>query len=161
MEKNRIKKIVICGLAMAVIFIFTAFIAIPIGQFGYVNIGDSGILLFASILNPFLAFLVGGIGSALADLYLGYTQYALFTFLVKGLEGVIVSLFFQNFKDKIRFIGFVLAVIGMVGGYYLTDSFLYCDFIVALGGIGFNALQGFVSLVLSLIVYPFFSKYKM
>ncbi|NCC54577.1 MAG: hypothetical protein EOM11_03720 [Erysipelotrichia bacterium] len=74
MKNKEIKKMVLCGFGMAVIFVLTAFVAIPIGQFGYVNLGDSAVMLFASILNPALAFLVGGVGSAAADLFLGFSQ---------------------------------------------------------------------------------------
>lgn len=158
MKKTNIKQIVLCGFAMAIIFVLTAFVAVPIGQFGYVNLGDSGVMLFASILNPSLAFLCGGLGSALADLYLGYSQYALFTFLVKGIEGIIVSLCFKYINNKMSYFGYLLAIVMMVFGYYLTDALLYGDFIVALGGVGFNFMQGLVSCVATCLLSNFFVK---
>ena len=158
MKKLNIKQMVLCGFAMAVIFVLTAFVAVPIGQFGYVNLGDSGVMLFASILNPSLAFLCGGLGSAIADLYLGYSQYALFTFLIKGVEAYIASLCFKFFKNKVAYFGFLLAIVIMVFGYYVTDALLYGDFIVALGGVGFNFMQGMVSCVATCILSGFFTK---
>lgn len=158
MNNNNIKKIVMCGFGMAVVFVLTAFVAVPIGQFGYVNLGDSGVMLFASLLNPALAFLVGGIGSASADLYLGFSQYAIFTFIIKGLEAVVVSYVFKMLKGKVSYFGFLLAIVVMVFGYYLTDAILYGDFIVALGGVGFNFMQGMVSLIVACILQTLFSK---
>ena len=57
MGSNKIKEMMFCGLAMAIVFIMTVFISIPIGQFGYVNVGDGGVLLFSTFLHPFFAFL--------------------------------------------------------------------------------------------------------
>ena len=50
------KKMVLTGLGIAIVFIATLFIKIPNTLDGYFNLGDGFILLFASILNPFLAF---------------------------------------------------------------------------------------------------------
>ena len=158
MNNKNVKKLVMCGFGMAVVFVLTAFVAIPIGQFGYVNLGDAGVMLFASILNPALAFAVGGIGSASADLYLGFSQYAIFTFLIKGLEAVVVSYVFKTLKGKVSYFGFLVAVVVMVFGYYLTDAILYGDFIVALGGVGFNFMQGMVSLIIACILQMLFQK---
>ena len=58
MKQMNVKTIVLAGLAIAVVFVLTAFVVVPIGQFGYVNLGDSGIMLFASFLNPVLAAVV-------------------------------------------------------------------------------------------------------
>lgn len=160
MGSNKIKEMMFCGLAMAIVFIMTVFISIPIGQFGYVNVGDGGVLLFSTFLHPFFAFLGAGIGSAMADLYLGYSQYAIFTFLIKGFEGLIVSIFFHFLKNRIQYVSFVIAIVWMILGYYLTDALLYGDFIVALGGIGFNAIQGFISLMIALLLHPILGKIK-
>lgn len=152
MNDTKIKKLVISGFGIAIIFILTAFVAIPIAQFGYVNLGDAGVMLFASILNPALAFIVGGVGSASADLYLGFSQYAIFTFIIKGFEALIASYVFKTLKGKKSYFGFVLAVVIMVIGYYLTDAILYGDLVVALGGVGFNFIQGVVSLIIACLL---------
>ena len=69
------------GLSIAIVFIATLFIKVPNALDGYFNLGDGFILLFASILDPFLAFLVGGLGSALADVAGGYAYYFIPTLL--------------------------------------------------------------------------------
>ena len=45
------------------------------------------ILLFASIVDPLGGFLIGGLGSALADVAGGYAYYFFPTLIIKGLEG--------------------------------------------------------------------------
>lgn len=157
--KNNISAIVLCGLGIALTFLLTAFIAVPIGQFGYVNLGDSSIMLFACMLTPTQAFFVGGVASAIADLYLGYSHYALFTLVVKGLEGLFIAFFMKRVNDKFKLIIFVLGMLIMVGGYYLTDALLYGGFIVAIAGVGFNFTQGIVSVIIASTIYTLLKKY--
>lgn len=158
MSSQNVKKIVLCGFGIAVVFVLTYFIAIPIGSFGYVNLGDAGVMLFASILNPALGFVVGGVGSALADLFLGYSQYALFTLLIKGIEGCMIAFAFQHFKGKLVVLSYIVGFVWMVFGYYLTDAFLSESFVAALTGVGFNFMQGLVSCVVASIALVSFGQ---
>lgn len=151
-------RIVICGLGLAIVFILTAYIAVPIGQFGYVNVGDCAIFLFSTILPPSLSFLVGGIGSALADLHLGYTHYAIFTLFVKGIEAIIVSTCIHRFPTKVKLLSFILGAVFMVMGYYFSDAILYGDYVVAFSGVGFNSMQGMISFTIASILFPIFKK---
>lgn len=155
MKNNDIKKIVLCGFGIAVIFVLTAFVAVPIGQFGYINLGDTGVMLFASILNPALAFLVGGIGSAAADMFLGFSQYALFTFIIKGVEALLVAIIVRKVKGAMRSFGYLLGLVVMVLGYYLTDTFFF-GYLAALGGVGFNFMQGIVCCIIASVAQFFF-----
>lgn len=157
MKSNKIKIMVLCGFGIALVFSLSAFVSVPIGQFGYVNLGDSALMLFASILNPFYAFLVGGIGSAIADMYLGYSQYALFTIIIKGLEGFVIAILCGLHK-KIRPLAYLLGMVLMVFGYFLCDAFINQSFIVALSGIGFNFLQGIVCLLTAVLFSKLFVK---
>ena len=50
MNNSKSKQFVLCGLGMAIVFILTCFISVPIGQFGYVNRGDSAVMLFSIVL---------------------------------------------------------------------------------------------------------------
>ena len=153
---NNTKTLVLCGFGMAVIFVLTAFIAIPIGQFGYINLGDCGVMLFASLLNPVLAFLCGGIGSALSDLYLGYSQYAIFTFIIKGFEAITIAFLYQKIRGKAKPLSYLLGVFIIVIGYFLTDTILLQNATAAFGGVTFNLLQGMISFIIAAITSFFF-----
>ena len=96
MKNKQTYEIVLTGLGMALVFVATMFIKIPNTLDGYFNLGDGFILLFASFLNPFERFLIGGLGSALADVAGGYGHYSFFTIIIKGLEGIVVSLPMKN-----------------------------------------------------------------
>ena len=89
MKTMKVNDIVTAALGIALVFLATWLLKVPNGIQGYFNLGDGFLLLFASVLNPFLAFMVGGVGSALADITGGYGMYALFT-LLACLQGTIL-----------------------------------------------------------------------
>ena len=66
MKTMKVNDIVTAALGIALVFLATWLLKVPNGIQGYFNLGDGFLLLFASVLNPFLAFMVGGVGSALA-----------------------------------------------------------------------------------------------
>ena len=96
------QQIVLYALGMAIVFVSTMFIKIPNGIDGYFNLGDGFILLFSSIVSPLGGFLIGGLGSALADVAGGYAYYFIPTLLIKGLEGCMVAYLFQKYGNKIK-----------------------------------------------------------
>ncbi|MDH6366782.1 MULTISPECIES: ECF transporter S component [Breznakia] len=158
------EKIVLCAFGAALTFLATVIIVLPMPGMGYVNFGDSIIYLFACTLNPLAAFFVGGVGSALADIYLGYTQFAIFTLIIKGIEGCVVAYLFHKIKTTYRVAAFVCGALIMIAGYYVTDVILLQDFIAALPSIQGNLVQGGVCVIFALLAYqPFVriaNKYK-
>jgi uncharacterized membrane protein len=54
---------------------------------GYFNIGEAAIYVVALLSGRYFGAVAGGMGSALADLLLGYYIFAPATLVVKGLEG--------------------------------------------------------------------------
>nr|HOP09611.1 ECF transporter S component [Candidatus Methanofastidiosa archaeon] len=72
----------------ALVFIATAIIPpIPIAATGgYFNFGETAIYITAFLFGGITAGFAGGVGSALADLYLGFGSFAPITFVVKGVE---------------------------------------------------------------------------
>ena len=75
------------GIFAALICVLTMVIVIPIpATQGFINIGDAGVMIAGLLLGPVIGGLAGGIGSALADIFLGYTIYAPATLIIKGLD---------------------------------------------------------------------------
>ena len=147
MKKNQI---VFYALGIACVFVLTAFGSFPIGVLGYVNIGDALVMLFASIVNPLGAFFVGSIGSAMADLALGYSHYAVFTFLIKGMEGCIVSKIFHSLHKK-SYIAYVTGAIIMVLGYALTDIILTQELLMGIESMSMNSIQALISCSIAIV----------
>ncbi|NHJ23530.1 MAG: ECF transporter S component [Candidatus Lokiarchaeota archaeon] len=128
---------------------------------GYINLGDIGVMISGLLFGPIIGGLAGGIGSAFTDLFLA-PQYAIPTFIIKGLEGFIVGLIAnpKRFYSKFNFRDVLAVIIGglfMVFGYFLTEILLY-GFPSALFELFFNgAIQfGLGALVAS--IFTIFSR---
>ncbi len=155
MKNNQIYRMVITALGMALVFIATMFIQIPNALDGYFNLGDGFILLFASFLNPFEAFLIGGLGSALADLASGYGYYFFFTLITKGAEGVVVAYLMKKSHSKVSQIAaYSLGSVVMVFGYFIAKYILKQSWAMAFAEVFPNALQGIAGIVIALFAYP-------
>lgn len=167
-KKNReqLKKIAYAGVLAALIFLGTE-LHIPTA-IGYINLGDLVILVSAYILGPF-AFIPAAIGSTLADLLAGYPQYAVATFLIKGVMGLVAGLLLKrNCEGKVSFgrklsASFVAELI-MVAGYFAFESlpFMY-GVAAAAGSLIPNGIQASAAIVgaVPLMYVKLFDKYQL
>lgn len=130
----RTRELALAGLMIAVVFVITKYFQIPIPQTkGYFNLGEAGIYAGALLFGPLVGLLAGGIGSALADLASGAAQFAPFTLVIKGLEGLLVGLIAWGGWNQAmpasspvasRVVAMVVGGIVMVGGYFIAEAFL-------------------------------------
>lgn len=156
--KYTTNEIVLTALDMALVFVATMFIKIPNPLDGYFNLGDGFLMLFAGMLNPFCAFLVGGLGSALADVAGGYAYYFIWTLLIKGVEAFLISELFHQFGPKYKLGYYGLGAIVMVVGYFFAKWFLKGSALIALSGVPENILQSVVGIVIAWAAYPIIQK---
>lgn len=123
------KKLCVMGLLIALTCVATMCIHIPIpATSGYINVGDSIILITAVLLGGPYGIVAGGIGSALADLLLGYTNFVPVTLIVKGIEGLLVAVIAGKgvkFFSIRKILAAILGVAWMVLGYFIFESFMY------------------------------------
>lgn len=159
---SKVKMLTLTGFFMSLVTIVTAYLVLPIA-WGYLNLGDAIIMLLATTLPSGMMFLIGGFGSAFADVLLGYSQYALFTFVIKGLEGVLVVFLYQQSKMGFKHVfPFLIAGLWIGLGYALTDAFLFQDISVGIASFGYNLLQGLSSAAIAIglhrLVSPFLGK---
>lgn len=125
--KSLVRTIAYIGIGSALVCAGTMVIQIPVPQTkGYINLGDALVLTIAMLFGAKIGGLAGGIGSALADIILGYTHWAPFTFVIKGIEGIIAGTFaYKAQKMPLRIFFLILAGLEMVTGYFVTEIFLY------------------------------------
>lgn len=149
---NKTKKIVLNGLMIALVCIATMTIQIPTpGTSGYVNIGDSVIFISSILFGPISGMVAGGIGSAMADILGGYSHWALFTLIIKGVEGYFVGIIIKNSNNMIRTIlATVVGTLIMVVGYFLAGIILKGSVIISAGSIPSNLVQGIISMILAI-----------
>lgn len=140
-------------IAMTVVMTLIIRIPIPFAQ-GYVNIGDSILLLAGMLLGPAGGFWIGGIGSALADLFTGYSFYAPITFLVKGIEGLLCGWLFMKLPSTKPLIPVLTAGIWMAVGYVLGDWILF-GLAAGLAAFPMNLLQGVVGALMAVLLHRF------
>lgn len=151
MDKNT-KKIVLNGLMISLVCLATMAIQIPVPSTnGYVNIGDTIIFITSILFGPIPGMIAGGIGSALADILSGYTHWALFTLIVKGLEGYVVGFIINKFKNTSLniILSTLLGSVIMVFGYFVFGAYLSGGFGVSLLSVPSNCIQGVVSIFLA------------
>ena len=91
--KNSAINIALLAIFTALATITTLVLTIPYPVTnGYFNLGDTIVMLGGLILGPIGGFIVGGVGSALADMIVA-PIYAPITLVVKGFEGMAVGFF--------------------------------------------------------------------
>lgn len=151
------KKLIITALLIALVAITTMIVNIPLpGVRGYVNIGDTVVLLAGFIFGPVVGAVAGAMGSALADVLLGYAFWAPWTFVIKGLEGFLAGWLLLRFHKASLVAPIAVGV--MVLGYFLAGSVIY-GLGPAMASLPGDLLQGGVSVVLSLTLLPALRKY--
>lgn len=154
MKTSDMAKISVIG---ALVTIATMLFQIPSpATKGYINLGDTFIFVGSILLGGKSGFLLGGIGSALADILSGYAHWAPFTLVIKGLEGYIAG-FAQPFYNRERanysfiIIIFMISAFIMVAGYFVTEIIMY-GIAAAFAELGGNLFQGGASIVLALLI---------
>ncbi|QQY79555.1 putative membrane protein [Keratinibaculum paraultunense] len=160
MKYNSLKTLVRYAMLIALTTVMTMVIQIPtVGTEGYLNLGDMVVFLAALILGRKGGFIVGGFGSALADLITGYTHYVPITFVVKGLEGFIAASLLETKigKDK-PIVATSIAGIFMAFGYFIPETFMYGK--AAVASIPGNILQGLVGAITSVVLYNALNRVK-
>ncbi|NLM39869.1 MAG: ECF transporter S component [Firmicutes bacterium] len=127
------------ALLVAVTAIVTMAVNIPLPHVhGYINMGDAVILAAGLLFGPVTGAVVGGLGSFLADILLGYAYWAPWTLIIKGLEGFVAG----RLAGKPA-LGVSLGSGTMVLGYFAAGSIIY-GVGPALAQLPFDALQGVV-----------------
>lgn len=149
MKDQQIRRLTLGGVLAALVLLLTLLVKLPVpATGGYVHLGDGVIFLAAMLLGPYAA-LIGGIGSALADLLGGYFIYIAPTFLIKGAMGGIAGLLVRERAPLRNALVFALCETIMVLGYFLFEGALY-GWAAAFAAVGPNALQGVAGVVVGL-----------
>ena len=154
MNDKKIRKLVLAALLTALVCVATMVVQIPSPMQGYVNLGDCFVLLSGWLLGPWYGFAAGGIGSMLADLFLGYAHYAPGTLVIKGLVALLAALLYEKLgrSPAARIASGVVGEIVMVLGYFGYASMLLGKGLAAAASIPGNIFQGAVGLVVGAVL---------
>lgn len=161
MKNTKLRMIVQASLFAALICVATMVVHIPVpATGGYLNLGDAFVLLSGLLLGPVYGFAAGGIGSMLADLLSGYSQYAIGTFIVKGASALIAALLWRVLKTRpgfkpgfSAFFASLIAELFMAAGYFVYEAFLLGYGLAAAAAIPGNLLQACAGILLAIPLF--------
>ena len=123
---NHMKYLVVTAVAIALTYVFTAFINIrlpfaPNG--GLIHLGNVPLFVFAIIFGKKTGAVAGGVGMGLFDLLSGWTIVAMLA---------------------------ALAI--KIGGYYIAEGIIYGNWLVPLSSIPGNVIQVVTAMVIVMII---------
>ena len=122
---------------------------------GHLYMNDIVICLAALLLDPFAAFMVGGVGAFLGDLFF-YPAPMFVSLVTHGLQAVAISLISHNVMKKhpaaASAIGVTVGAVIMVVGYSLGRAFVYSTPEYAFLKLPFQILQAAVGAVVGTLL---------
>ncbi len=122
---------------------------------GHLYLNDVVICMAAIILDPLAAFLVGGVGAFLGDLFF-YPLPMFVSLITHGLQAVVISLFSHYVLKKHPVlssgIGVTIGAIIMVVGYSLGRAFIYSTPEYAVLKLPYQILQAGVGAVAGMLL---------
>lgn len=122
---------------------------------GHLYLNDVVICTASILLDPFAAFVVGGIGAFLGDFFF-YPTPMFVSLVTHGLQAVVISLCAHYLFPKKPVlgagIGVLLGAVIMVVGYTLGRAFIYSTVEYAIMKLPFQILQAAVGAVVAMVL---------
>lgn len=148
-----VKNLTLTAMFMALNIALSSFgVPVPGGHF-YLN--DIVICTAAILLDPFSAFLVGGVGAFLGDLFF-YPLPMFVSLATHGIQAIVISLCAHKLKIKHEktgaIIGVAIGAVIMVVGYSLGRAFIYSTPEYAILKLPYQILQAAVGAIVSVIL---------
>jgi uncharacterized membrane protein len=130
MLKNRIaldpRTIALVAVLSAVTTVFTLAVRIPFAPTrGYFTLADVGVYFASFAFGPLIGFIVGGLGTGLADILGGYAHFAIWSFLIHGFQGLVAGVLGYRRGYLGMLAGWLAGAMVMVAGYFTVEYFLY------------------------------------
>ena len=124
-KRHSTTKVALSVVLASAVTVSTMIIRVPIpATSGYLNFGDIMIFVSALLFGEYVGGFAGGVGSAIADILGGYPGYALFTLVIKGLEGILAG-YISNGKSLVRdVVGWAAGAAAMVLGYFVVQTYI-------------------------------------
>ena len=151
-EKSKTRRttlwLCITAMFMALNIVMSSF-GIPVPG-GHLYLNDIIICTAAILLDPFAAFMVGGVGAFIGDM-LFYPAPMFVSLVTHGLQAVVISLFSRHVLRKhpvaASGIGCVIGAVIMVVGYSLGRAYIYSTPEYAILKLPYQILQAVVGVI--------------
>ncbi|HWR24516.1 MAG TPA: ECF transporter S component [Feifaniaceae bacterium] len=140
------KTLILTGVLMVVVVLLTCLLRFDIhhqGELsGYWTLGDVGVYIAAALLGGPWAALASGVGSALADIFVGQAVYAPASLLIKAGMALAFAARLKRGHAPLDLVKSVAVAGGiMIGGYFFYDLIFRGDYVLAAISLPFNILQ--------------------
>lgn len=152
--QSKVKLLVMTGLMAALSCMATMVLRVPSPTGGYMNLGDTVVLLGAYLLGPLYGAAAGGIGSMMADILSGYAVYAPATLVIKAIMALVAGWLYRALREKtggVLLTG-IVGEIPMVVGYWLFDALLLGSFAGSAAGLPSNFVQASFGIAVSTLL---------
>lgn len=149
--KISVRRITFTAMLTAMTVVLCSF-HVPLG-FTHIYLVDVAVCTAGILLNPFSAFIAGGVGAFLGDLIF-YPAAMTVSLIVRTVQVVIISVFSHYIMKKHPFIssliGCVIGIFVMAFGYSYFAVLFYSSIEYALTKLPFETLQATVGVVVAL-----------
>lgn len=165
-RKFSIRDMVAIGVLSAMCTIATS-IKIPFGVGAMVHLGTGFLYTTAIVFGGLYAGLAGAIGSAFFDLLMGFSPYTIWSFIIKGMAGVIAGVIAKGFWPEAQLgepaskrwlvraiLGCFAAATWTLGGYLVAWSQVTGSWAVAFSNAPSSLLTSGVGIVVALLLAP-------
>ena len=159
MKDKNIKNMVYTSMFAALICIATFIIKVPsVVTNGYTHLGDGFIFIAVILLGKKNGAWAGAIGASLADIIGGYSIYALPTFIIKGIIGLMMGTVIERLPDtNSRWVmGAGLGSLWQIFGYYVVGSLMVGNFITTISEIPGNVIQSVAGIIVAVMFLAVF-----
>lgn len=151
-KQNELRTLTLTALFMAVNIALSSF-GMPVPG-GHMYLNDVIICTAAILLDPFHAFMVGGVGAFIGDM-LFYPTPMFVSLVTHGIQAVVISLFSRKLLsslEKASALGVTVGAVIMVVGYSLGRAFIYSTPEYAIIKLPFQIAQAAVGAVAGWII---------
>lgn len=135
------RTLAVTAVMIALVFVLTRVIQIPTPAKGYVHLGDAGVFFSAFAFGPWIGAMAGGLGTALADAAGGYPQWAIFSFLIHGAQGLLAGWIVRRWPTIWGLLSAAVAGGAIVVGGYLLAGMILSGVAAAVAEVPMNILQ--------------------
>ncbi|MCZ2258543.1 ECF transporter S component [Sporosarcina sp. G11-34] len=152
--------LIITSMLIALVFVATLLlnIKLPItANGGLVHLGTAMLYIVAILFGPKKGAIAGAVGMGLFDLISGWTLWAPFTILTRGLQGYIVGKIAWSMGRKGNSVGInifatIVSIPFMIAGYYICERVLFGNWIIPAASIPGNLVQNIVGIAVAIPV---------
>ncbi len=159
-SRKRTFNLIITSMLISLVFVATNSlnIRLPIAaNGGLVHMGTAMLFIASILFGPKKAAIAGAVGMGLFDLFAGWTLWAPFTIIARGLQGYIVGkIAWSNGRNgssvPFNLLAMIVSIPPMLAVYYVCEGILYNNWIAPVASIPGNIVQNVIGIIVAIPV---------